>query len=41
VRTYECEVCLPLDELVAVAESRLERMGRELKPEERQEFLPQ
>ena len=40
VRRYECEVCHPLDELVAIAEGRLKRMGRELKPEERQELLP-
>ncbi len=38
VRLYDCEVCLPLEDLVAVAERRLDRMGRELTPDERQEL---
>jgi len=38
VRIFNCEVCLPLRKLVPIAESRLERMGRELSPAERDEF---
>ena len=39
VRTYDCEACGPLDELIEVAEARLDRTGRELTPEERERYL--
>jgi WD40 repeat protein len=39
VRVYDCEVCGTVDELVAVAEARLEQTGRELTPAERELYL--
>jgi WD40 repeat protein len=39
VRTYTCEVCGSLDELVALAGERLAATGRELTPEERERYL--
>ena len=35
VRTYDCDVCGDLDELLAIADRRLAVTGRELTPEER------
>jgi WD40 repeat protein len=40
VRTYECEICGSLDELVELAERRLAATRRELTPEERGSYLP-
>jgi WD40 repeat protein len=39
VRVYDCEVCLPIDDLVTLAEERLDRIGRELTDEEREELF--
>jgi WD40 repeat protein len=39
VRTYVCEICGGVDDLLALAESRLAATRRELTPEERQQFL--
>jgi WD40 repeat protein len=39
VRRYECEVCGGLDDLVALAEQRLEATGRELTDEERERYV--
>jgi WD40 repeat protein len=39
VRTYECEICGDLDELVALADRRLAATGSELSAEERERYL--
>lgn len=39
VRTWFCDICGSLDELVALAEARLARTGRRLTAQERQRFL--
>ena len=39
VRTYTCEVCSGLDELLALADRRLSATGRELNDEERERYL--
>jgi WD40 repeat protein len=39
VRTYRCELCGPLDELVELAERRLAATGRKLTADERQRYL--
>ena len=39
VRTYDCDVCGNLDELLAMADRRLAVTGRELTPEERERYL--
>ena len=39
VRTYVCEICGGVDDLLALAESRLAATHRELTPEEREQFL--
>jgi len=39
VRTYQCEICGELDELVELAERRLATTGRELTAEERELYL--
>jgi WD40 repeat protein len=39
VRTYLCQVCGPLDELVALAKRRLGDAGRTLTPDERRTYL--
>ena len=38
VRSGACELCVGMDELRALAEARLERAGRQLTPEEREEY---
>jgi WD40 repeat protein len=38
-RTYSCEICGNLDDLVALAKARLARTGRALTPDERRTFL--
>jgi WD40 repeat protein len=39
VRTYRCDICGPLDELVGLADLRLAATGRELSAEEREKYL--
>ena len=39
VRTYDCDVCGDLDELLAIADRRLAVTGRELTAEERKRYL--
>jgi WD40 repeat protein len=39
VRTYRCDICGPLDELVGLADLRLAATGRELSAEERAKYL--
>jgi WD40 repeat protein len=39
VRTYECEICGGIDDLVALARDRLDATGRELAPAERERYL--
>ena len=39
VRTYGCEICGGLDELIALADQRLAATGRELTSEERERYL--
>jgi WD40 repeat protein len=39
VRVYTCGLCRGLDDLVALADRRLARTGRELTPEERERYL--
>jgi hypothetical protein len=39
VRTYRCEICGGIDDLVALARERLEATGRELTPAERELYL--
>jgi WD40 repeat protein len=39
VRTYDCEACGSPEELIAAAEARLDRTGRELTPEQRDLYL--
>ena len=39
VRTYPCDICGGLDELLVLAEQRLAATGRELTPEERARYL--
>jgi WD40 repeat protein len=39
VRTYRCELCGGLDELLAIADGRLGPVGRELTPAERDRYL--
>jgi WD40 repeat protein len=39
VRTYTCVICGGLDDLVALADRRLARTGRELTPDERERYL--
>ncbi len=39
VRTYDCDVCGDLDELLGIADRRLAVTGRELTPEERERYL--
>ena len=38
VRRVACEICIGLDELLALAEARLREAGRELTAEEREEY---
>ena len=39
VRTYACDICGGLDELLPLAARQLARTGRELTPEERDRYL--
>jgi hypothetical protein len=39
VRTYFCEVCGGIDELLAVADARLAGLERRLTPQERERYL--
>jgi WD40 repeat protein len=39
VRTFDCDICGGLDELLAIADRRLTATGRELTPEERERYL--
>ena len=39
IRTYRCDVCSGLDDLLALARHRLEATGRELTPGERERYL--
>ena len=39
VRTYDCDTCGDLEELLALAERRLAATGRELSPAERRRYL--
>jgi hypothetical protein len=39
IRTYRCEICGGLDELLALAQERLAATGRQLTDGERERFL--
>jgi WD40 repeat protein len=39
VRSYRCRICGGLEELTALARSRLEETGRELSDEEEERYL--